>query len=265
MKKILIIFIIMIGLTCVMVGCANHSDIKNSTEKSYNNEETSMYQLNERQIKICEEAGLPTNYDELTPSQQSSIERIEELLQYLDKTYNTTFFYKGYSNGGVLEGEWLEAYSAITSELYPMRLEVDKNGNMSDNYYEVLAEILLGDDSQTYLNQHLDNQFKVFVSDCRMKNRKESGNMDDLNANVSAEFTVFVKGKSHKNDLEQYAQELVKWFKLHDIYGRSNFIMVSDEYFKTLNVGNYGHAKLEDNTEISLSCDMSEDGIINIY
>ena len=268
MKKTSVILCVLL-LVSILAGCFNntHNYLNNDSSYYYNNYEGNdkMYQLNERQIKICEQLELPTNYEELNEEQQISIERIEELLQYLDNKYGVIFVYKGYSDGGLLENEWLEAYSENLNEYYSTKLFVDENGNYSDDYAEIIASIILSDDLEEYLNVNLDNKFKVFASDCRAINEIIAKDVSDLKNVCSGTFSVIVKGKNNANLVREYADELVEWYKDRGIYGYTNFILVSDEYFEEVNISNYSHVKIDDDTEISLSCDISSDGEVRIY
>lgn len=47
--------------------------------------------LTERQVQILEAVGLPADYDELTPTQQHTVTRIEEMLCYMEQKYGGEF------------------------------------------------------------------------------------------------------------------------------------------------------------------------------
>ena len=264
-----IIAISFLPLLFILTGCFNQTNqTKPNYEYSENNNENeadNMVELNERQISICEENNLPTDYNLLNAEQKKSIKRIEELLQYLDSKYKKHFNYVGYSDGGLLEDEWLEAYPDEMNEYYAAKVTVDESGEITDDYCEVIASILLADDLQNFLNTNCGNSFKVFAYDCRLSDNYVVDSVDELSGKAGATFTIFVKGKNHTDDLNSYAQELTKWYEEKNIYGYANFIMLSDEYFDSVTIANYGRAKLEDKTEISLSCDRTKDGQMKIY
>lgn len=268
MKKASVILCVLF-LISILTGCFNntHNYLDDDSSYYYNNYEGNgkMYQLNERQIRICEQLELPTNYEELNEKQQISIGRIEELLQYLDNKYGVDFVYAGYSNGGLLENEWLEAYSENLNEYYSTKLFVDENGSYSDDYAEVIASIIISNDLEEYLNLNLDNEFKVFVSDCKLSKEIIVEDIYNLKSICSGTFSVIVKGKNNANLIREYADKLVEWYKDREIYGYTNFVLVSDEYFEEVNISNYSHVKIDDDTEISLSCDISGDGEVRIY
>lgn len=258
--SVILMFVIIITAS----GCTI-SNNKYVSEADYTNKTESQNTLNERQTKILKEEGLPTSFSLLTTSQQKSIIRIEELLQYLDNKYEKHFNYFEYSNGGILEDEWLKAYPDELNEYYTAKVAVDDTGKITDDYPNVIASILLADDLQSYLNSNENNSFKVFAHDCRLSEDIVSDTVNELSGKAGATFIIFVKGKDKADKLSKYSEYLIDWYKSRGIYGYANFIMLSNDYFDSLNIANYGKAKLEDKTEISLSCDITKDGQIKIY
>ena len=79
-------------------------------EKRTRDEEQGRIELTQRQKELLEEAGLPTDYDELTDTQKNAITSIESLLTYLEEKYQEEFCYLSYAEAGALEEEHLEAY-----------------------------------------------------------------------------------------------------------------------------------------------------------
>ena len=80
MKRIAV-FLLLIPLA--VFGCGNNTSAQSSG-------------LNEWQKNFLEAEGLPTEYDELTDSQKYSVQRIYEMIDYLNKKYNEEFVYAGY-------------------------------------------------------------------------------------------------------------------------------------------------------------------------
>ncbi len=260
--------IILVCLFVLLTGCASTSSnvgIGENYEKNTTWENKEMTTLNSRQIEICKELELPTEYDELTDLQQKSIVRIEELLTYLDNKYNTTFHYLGYSQSSVLEDEWLRAYSDELNEYYFTTLNVSEDGSYSDDYLDVVSKSVLEIYASNYLNELFPNEFKVFALECRYNGATVPSEMSDFKDNASLTVDVFVKGKNNSNNLTRYADKLVAWYREYKIIGYVNFIMVSDEYFNNVTVNNFRNALINDETEISLNCDIYENGEYKIY
>ena len=71
------------------------------------------HKLTERQLKICQEKGLPTEWRKMKPFQRQCLTAIEEMLQYLDDKYGKKFCYEGYvpENKIFMDEEYLCAYA----------------------------------------------------------------------------------------------------------------------------------------------------------
>lgn len=126
MSLVLVCVLILIQVF-VLTSCTPNSNNNN------NEGETTVKELNSRQVSICEDLGLPTSYDELSTEQKKKITRIEELLSYLDKKYTDVFSYVAYYEG-FLEKERIEAYSSQFNEYEYVTLTVQKDGSFVDDY-----------------------------------------------------------------------------------------------------------------------------------
>lgn len=263
MKKILCLSLILL----LLAGCAKESSTKNNYnfETEYSEQEKSMENLNSRQIEICEQMNLPTSIDELTDTQKKSLIRIEELLQYLDQKYSTTFHYVGYHEKSTLENEKLEAYSDGLNEYYYTTLTVEKDGSYNDNYKDILGECILEIEAADYLNSNTDSEFKLFALECRYDGENIPETIDDFSNHTTLTINIIVKGKDKENKLYGYAEKIIDWYKKTNIYGYVNFIMVSDDYFDSVTNFNVSSVKVDDNTDIALSCDIHSDGQTKIY
>ena len=127
MRKVKILCWILM-VSCFMTSCGITGD--NSVDESSN--------LNETQIEILALEGLPTNYDELTPSQQHTIDRIYEMLSYLNEKYGEEFIYSDYIPQELLQTETLIAYPRSTGAgngKYLVTVKAESSG-FTDNYFD---------------------------------------------------------------------------------------------------------------------------------
>lgn len=185
--------------------------------------------------------------------------------KYLDKKYNTTFHYVGYYEKSVLDEERLEAYSDGLNEYYYTTLTVEEDGSYNDDYKDVLGRCLLEIEVADFLNSNLDSQFKVFALECKYGGEKVPEAIDDFSNNTSLTIEIIVKGKDKVDKLQGYAEEVIEWYQQNNIYGYVNFIMVSDDYFGSVNNYNVSSVKIDDDTDIALSCDIYSNGQTRIY
>ena len=254
-------------LLLILTGCVKHQSTPTyyDFESQNTEQEKSMDNLNSRQIEICKQMNLPINIEELTDSQKKSLMRIEELLQHLDKKYDTTFHYVGYYEKSVLEEEKIEAYSDGLNECYYTTLTVQKDGSCNDDYKDVLGKYLLEIEAADFLNSNLDSQFKVFALECKYNGEKVPKTINDFSNNTSLTIEIIVKGKDKADKLQEYAEEIIKWYQENNIYGYVNFIMVSDDYFDSVNNYNVSRIKIDNDTDIVLNCDIYSNGQIKIH
>lgn len=263
MKKCICLFLILL----LLPGCAKNTSTHNNYnfETEYSAQENYIESLNSRQIEICEQMDLPTNIDELTSTQKKSLIRIEELLQYLDQKYNTTFHYVGYYEKSTLECEKLEAYSDELNEYHYTTMTVEKDGSYNDNYKDVFGGCILEIEAADFLNSNTDSEFKVFALECRYDGETIPETINDFSNVTSLTINIIVKGKDKENKLHSYAEKIIEWYKRNNIYGYVNFIMVSDDYFDSVTDFNISSVKIDDNTDIALSCDIYSNGQTKIY
>jgi len=91
---------------CFCSACA----VKPNTDKPPVNQTVGgevKVKLTQRQIDILTEVGLPTDYAELSDSQQNDIVAIEEMLCYMEDTYKTTVVYRNFTQASPLNDESL--------------------------------------------------------------------------------------------------------------------------------------------------------------
>ena len=224
-----------------------------------------MIVLNERQKTICEDLGLPTSYEKLTPGQKMSIVRIEQLLSYLDTKYDTTFHYVGYYQPAFNTDEKLEAYSDAFNEYEFTTLEVSRDSTYTDNYPFTIARRLLWEDLVQYLTNEGDLRCKAFALRGETQLQDVSSiSLDTISGCSWISFTVFVSDQQQE-DAQKIGELLSQWYVRRGIYGSINVLLVDDAKLREIDFENYGSVKRELGISNFVSCDVFEDGIIKIY
>ncbi len=223
-----------------------------------------MSELNERQMSICEDLGLPTSYDKLSEKQKRTINRIEELLSYLDSKYNDTFYYVGYYEGH-LEKERLEAFSSGFSQYENVTLTVQEDGTFRDDYPFQFVKRIVRQDIVTYLSAETGYEYKAYVvngntslTDC------SNIELTLLSGNTWASFTIFVSGDKSVQEGHVIGEAISKWYQKTGIYGSTNVIAVGAEAFDTINYENYQSVKREQGVSNLITCDVSATGDVTI-
>lgn len=232
---------------------------------SENEGDSQMGELNERQIAICEEMGLPTEYDELTLKQLRNIQRIEELLCSLDKKYNETFHYVGYYEP-FLEKEKLEAYSDRYSEYQFVTLTVEEDGTMNDNYPFVIASEMLTCDLYEFLRSETSFDYQIYpvFGDTGLKDTNDIS-LNTISGKTWISFTVIMEYNGD-SDVSSFIGELLsQWYHKTGIYGSTNVIAIGSEAFAEINYENYQSVRRIYNVKNLVSCDVNAAGETTIH
>lgn len=239
LRGVLIVIILFVLLAS---GC-NETDIQHS----YTND---IVELNKRQIDILEEAGLPTNYDELDLSQKSSIVSIEELLVYLENKYKESFVYKGYVAASTLEREHLIAYPSDGSpndEVIVYRTYIDGEYDYEDNYLIVSAKPIFEEKVREFVSNHIDiREVKIF---CNVISVDGDVTSDNVFGNVSGSVYIFLNDEYFTLDDYELFLNACDSFLVENSNGKSYSIwvaMADKGYLETINNSNFENKLTED-------------------
>lgn len=247
-------FVLLLTLTACTINKANDKKSEGGDKMT----------LNERQMSICEDLGLATDYEELTNDQKKSIVRIEELLEYLDKKYDTTFNYLGY-NEPFLQVETLKAYTNEFSEYEYTTLTVKDDGSFEDDYPFQYVKRIIRTDFADYLMQNTGLNFKVYVVGGATE-IIDVAKIDktSLSGTTKASCTIFVEENSAiRKDVISNA--ISEWYKSLGIYGNTNVVVVNHSAFDKINFDNFVSIKREENVENLLICEVSSSGSTTVY
>lgn len=254
MKKLVICLVVVMTMCC---GCVRipHVERNETTSRLEEGDKNTMNELNSRQIEICEEMGLPTEYDLLEQHQQESIMRIETLLQYLDTKYNKTFKYLGYSKKSVLEKEWLEAYSDDLNMYKTTVLYVNDDGSYEDNYVEVLVAAEIESELNAFVVNNIDVATKIFAGSCYTEN-KDINTISDQNINGSwISLTVVFEGDLSKEEIESKCNVIISWAKERGISGSLKVFVLEKSDFSNVTMENYEHIKINAGVDVAYKTD----------
>ncbi len=215
--------LILIFLMINMCGCAtSNPDVSNNTRPKVS--------LNERQKSILAENGLPTDYDELLPSQRSAIVAIEKMLCYLEEKYDTTFCYAGYVAASPLEKEHMIAFQK-SGDTESDRFTITKDGDTyEDEYMNVAANA--GFTSYLYENIKLfapDAEFEVFAKITKTYFLEVPTSNSDFDGKVESSLMIFIDESTFKEeDLKSFTEQFAEFMKKHKLFGIAQIILLKE-------------------------------------
>lgn len=154
MKKKIIILCLFFVISIIFSGCSIPNMILNNRAESHK------YSLTARQKQILKQEGLPLDYEKLNDSQKSAIECIEDIFQYLDKTYpKEKFEYSGYVPYSTLEPEHLiveSQYGEVTVNRYVSTDSPGFPSSYDDDFKDVKAADIYATVVDDYLAKKYD-------------------------------------------------------------------------------------------------------------
>lgn len=250
----IVILAILMAQVCLLASCGTE---KNNMEIR---EETPVTELNNRQISICEDLGLPASYDELTAAQQKRIMRIEELLQYLDKKYGESFHYAGYRTADT-EKESLTVYTDRFSIYECATLTVQSDGSFTDDYPFQFVKRMALESVLTYLGDETGYSYKFYVvgGDTGLTDLSVT-DLADVPGDTWISFTAFVSGDQADKNAELIGKKIAAWYESNHLYGSTNVVCVDGDILDTINFANYTSVKREQGLKNLVVCDVDPSG-----
>ena len=228
-------------LAVSMVTSCGKNNSSSQTGHKWENSET----LNEWQKSLLEAQGLPTDIEQLSPTQKRSIQHIYEMITYLNDKYDEEFVYAGYIEGGLMEEERLFAYPkqyGADGGRNTVEVTVDDDGDFTDTYCNMEirkhCEKLFQDFVRDYFNSdkvivitshfHSDIDELDDVKDDCFKN-KVGGRNDIL---ISSEICT-------ESELEDFIADYFRWCDKHEVIFTNRILIMNSDAFPKINSSNF--------------------------
>ena len=227
---IIFLIILMIGVC----GCTmNNSNLPNSTE--------SKVCLSQRQKDILLAQDLPTEYKDLSISQQRAIVAIENMLCYVEEKYNTSFSYAGYIAASTLEKEHMRAFPTSGD------IEVDSFTitRTDDGYEDDFINIITNTKFTSYICESLkslapNTEIKVFTEITETFLLEVPTNNADFDGKVESSLWIFVdKATFAEQNLNNFKVRFTTFMKEHELYGITQIVLLREGKIAYLTRYNY--------------------------
>ncbi len=226
---------LILSLLC-LVSCGKAGN--SSSGHKWQNSET----LNEWQIDLLESQGLPTDIEQLSPSQKRSIQHIYEMINYLNEKYDEEFVYAGYVEPGVMDEETLYARSLSDEKQRAVTVKIDDNGDFTDDYYSVgirdYCENLYNDFIKDYFNS---DKAVIFIDnfDCEIDNLNEIKN-DHFDNKVGGRNNILISSKiCTEKEFEDFIADYYRWCDKHELVLTNRITLIDIDDFSCINYWNY--------------------------
>jgi hypothetical protein len=230
MKKIITIFAATITAIVCLGSCGKTTT--NNLPQTNTKTETANDTLNDWQKEVLAAEGLPTEANELTSSQLKSIQRIYEMITYLNEKYNEVFIYAGYLEPAANQTETLYAYPRLLGNDYGRNtviVKATKEGftdDYSDRSIVDYAEEMANDFMKDYFDS---NQVIAFfrVNACDIK--KSEITDGDFQWKLGVSDIIFVNEEiCNSSQVEEFAVNYAKWLYEHKLDGDHRINIMKD-------------------------------------
>ncbi|WP_164168813.1 hypothetical protein [Ruminococcus flavefaciens] len=209
------------ALTLGLFSCGSPHTTKNSKPV-----------LNDWQKEVLAAEGLPTEADQLTDAQLRSIQRIYEMITYLNDKYDEEFIYAGYLEPAANQTETLYAYPRLLGNDYgrnTVTVKAAKDG-FTDDYSDRSIVDYAEEMANDFMKDYFDSDqviafFKVNACDIK-KNEVVDG---DFQWKLGVSDIIFVNEDiCNANQVEEFAVNYAKWLYEHELDGRHRINIVKD-------------------------------------
>ncbi len=209
-------------------GSSSQIGEQTKSEHQWQNSET----LNEWQKSLLKAEGLPTDIEQLSPSQKCSIQHIYEMITYLNEKYDEEFVYAGYVEPSVMDEETLYAYPkqfGPEGGKNTVEVTLDEKGNFTDTYSDMgvssYLEKLIGDYVRGYFKSD-EIAYFMTVNDSNIDSMAEVGN-GDFQWKIGLMNSFFFSDKYFtQEDIEKFAPIFAKWLYEHKIVSDNHLNIV---------------------------------------
>ena len=237
MKKLITLFTATITSVVCLGSCGRTQTTKPpqtsiNTSQAETSIQTSNDILNDWQKEVLAAEGLPTEADELTDSQLKSIQRIYEMITYLNDKYDEEFIYAGYLEPASNQTETLYAYPRLLGADYgrnTVTVKAAKDG-FTDDYSDRSIVDYAEEMANDFMKDYFDSDqviafFKVNACDIK-KNEVIDG---DFQWKLGVSDIIFVNEDiCNADQVEEFAANYAKWLYEHELDGRHRINIVKD-------------------------------------
>ena len=248
MKKLITLFTATIT-SVVCLGSCGRTQTTKPPQISINTSQvetairTSNDMLNEWQKEVLAAEGLPTEADKLTDSQLKSIQRIYEMISYLNDKYDEEFIYAGYLEPASNQTETLYAYPRLLGNDYgrnTVTVKADKDG-FTDDYHDKSVVDYYNELVTDFIHDYFNSDDFVVFTDVNACDIKKSEVIDcDFQWKLGVHDAILLSEKICSQDnIKKFAVEFAKYLYDHKMDGRHRIDIIKNIDISDLTYNNF--------------------------
>ena len=180
-------------------------------------------ELNAWQINLLEAEGLPTEYDQLSSTQQHTITRGWEMISYLNEKYEQEFIYVDYIPKDLNQSETLIAYPRSTgygNGKYAVTVKT-KGDTFTDDFHDFSVSEMVETLTNEFLTEQFGDSYKYISSPLACKIKIGEVIDEKFQWKFGADNGIFLLEELCPFDrVEEFAVKYAKFLYEHELSGR---------------------------------------------
>ncbi len=225
-------------------------------------------ELTDRQVELLSQLDLPDELSELSASQKKAVQRIDEMLTYLEDKYDMDFRYLGYAAEDSWGGEKLTAFPADGNPLTEIvTVKRDGLGVLTDDCAWARAKALYEKEAKPVFESSLKKNCSLIVTHNGTANIADVKNISlkKMHRVFQAESVIFVHGEYTKSQLKTAAEAVAKWASKNGLILKVEIVQLDGkEIFSTITTRNYQKFLQGESVGIRVVCNVWSDGTYTI-
>ena len=199
--------------------------------------------LNDWQKEVLAAEGLPTEADQLTDAQLRSIQRIYEMITYLNDKYDEEFIYAGYLEPAANQTETLYAYPRLLGNDYgrnTVTVKAAKDG-FTDDYHDKSVVDYYNELVTDFIHDYFDSDdFVVFTRVNACDITKEEVVDGNFQWKLGVHDAIFLTDRiCSEETIEEFAVKFAEFLYEHKMDGRQRINIICNTDINELTFGNY--------------------------
>ncbi|WP_295093435.1 hypothetical protein [Ruminococcus sp.] len=248
MKKLITLFTATITSVVCLGSCGRTQTTKPpqtsiNTSQAETSIQTSNDILNDWQKEVLAAEGLPTEADQLTDAQLRSIQRIYEMITYLNDKYDEEFIYAGYLEPAANQTETLYAYPRLLGNDYgrnTVTVKADKDG-FTDDYHDKSVVDYYNELVTDFIHDYFNSDDFVVFTDVNACDIKKSEVIDcDFQWKLGVHDAILLSENICSQDnIKKFAVEFAKYLYDHKMDGRHRIDIIKNIDISDLTYNNF--------------------------
>ena len=199
--------------------------------------------MTNEQVIIARKLGMSTNYEELSNADKNKLERVEELLDYLEEKYGKEFVFEDYQGSGLLYDEELKVHPEDDRDCQ-VTLTID---GTTEEFIDDYAWLYYEDEYREMITNFFEeeignNSIKVYFDLAYVNPEKINLDIKAGEVQIDSAIYIFINGDYSENETNELTEMFVEWMRERGDTGAGRVIIVKNNS-DFINLSNFNNAE----------------------